>query len=195
MHRYSVGFILSFTPVSMSAIPARPEHSHTIYVGRLSRSHLMTHVSFSTQPERQTSMPYSIPSYFFLPFRHGSATAITHLTRRAWRQRPDMFGVEVQIKRNRSPKSEPISSGHHAALQAGVAWTTGHTCRKAPSFFPTAGVYCPTSPKLLETADNRVVALDPPKTPTSSARQTPPRDAHRRGRNCARSDSLDFSAC
>ena len=156
----------------------------------------MIHLSFSTQPQRQTSMPHAIPSHSFLPFRHSSATAITHISRGgAWRQTTDRFGVEAQIKRNRSPKSAQISSAHNTALRAVAAWTPGHNRRKALASFPTAGVYCPISPKPLGTTGNRVVAPDPPKTPTSSIRQTPPRDAYSRGQSCARSDSLGFSAC
>ena len=106
-----------------------------------------------------------------------------------------MFGIEVQLKRNRWPKWGRISSGHNTALQAGAAWIPGHNRRIALSFFPIAGVCYPIWPKPLGTAGNPVVAPDPPKTPTSSTRQTPPRDAHSRGRNYARSDSLGFSAC
>jgi len=139
-------------------------------------------------------MRYAVANHFLSPFRHRSATAIPH-HQEAWHQMPGMFGVERQIKRNRSPKSEQISSGHKPALRTVPAWTPGHNQRTALSFFPTAGVCCPISPEPLGREGNTVVAPDPPKTPTASARQTPPRAAHSHGRNWARSASLDFSAC
>ena len=178
----------------VAAIPARPEYSYATYVGRPSRHHLMTHLSLLTQPEQQSSTLYSIPSHFLPSFRYSSATAITP-HEGSWHQTPDRFGVEVQIKRNQSPKLEQTSSAHNTALRAVAAWTPGHNRRTALSFFPTADVYCPTWPRPLETTGNRVVAPDPPKTPTSSVRQTPPRGVDSHGRNCARSDSLDSSGC
>src|SRR5213082_2668376 len=122
-------------------------------------------------------MRYAVSSHFLSPSRHSSAPAIPH-HQEAWHQMPDLFGVERQIKRNRSLTAEQISSGHTPVLRAGAAWTPGHNERTALAFFPTAGVCCPIWPRLLGTAGNTVVAPDPPKTPTSSAQQTPPRDAH-----------------
>ena len=149
----------------------------------------------------QKSMPYSVPSHFLPSFRHSSATAITH-DEGLWHQTTDRFGVERQIKKNRSLKWGQISSAHNTALRAGAAWTPEHNHRTGLSSFPKAGVCYPTSPRWPGTADNTVVAPDPPKTPTSSAWQTPPRgyvggwtnlvDNH--GRNCVRNDSPDFSA-
>jgi hypothetical protein len=126
-------------------------------------------------------------------FRHSSATAIAH-EEGLWRQITDRFGVERQIKKNRSPRSEPICSGRSTALQRDAAWTPGHKHRSRLSSFPKADVCCPISPRPLGTMGNTVVAPDPPKTPTSSAWQTPPRDVDSRGRNCAQNDSPDFSA-
>src|SRR5918993_5684210 len=146
-------------------------------------------------------MPYSIPSHVLPPLRQSSAMTITP-PKGLWHQTTDKIGVEGQIKRNRLLKWERISSAHNTALRAGAAWTPEHNHRTVLASFPTAGVCYPTSPKPLGTADNTAVAPDPPKTPTSSAWQTPPRgyvggwtnlvDNH--GRNCVRNDSPDFSA-
>ena len=154
----------------------------------------MTYFSFLSQPVQRSSMPVSVPSHFLPSFRQSSATAMAY-QKRPWHQKTDRFGVEVQIKRNRSPQGGRISSGHTTALQAVAAWRLWHNRSTALAFFPTGGVCYPISPTRLGTAGNRVVGPNPPKTPTSSTRQTPPRDADSRGQSCARSDPPGFSAC
>src|SRR5918992_4114424 len=98
----------------------------------------------------------SVSTHFLSSFRPSSATAITY-HQEAWHQTTDRLGVESQIKRNRSPTSELISSDHKSALRAVAAWMTRHSRKTALSFFPTAGVYGPISPRPLGTAGNTVV--------------------------------------
>ena len=52
-----------------------------------------------------------------------------------------------------------------------------------------------TSPKPPRTTGNRVAALDPAKTQASSTASTPPTSSDARDRSCARSGTLDSSAC
>ena len=153
----------------------------------------MTSFSLLSQSVWRASMPDFVPSPFLPSFRQSSATAMAY-QKRPLHQRTDQFGVEEQLTRNRSPKWGRISSDHNTAPQAGAAWTPGHNRRTTLSFFPKAGVCSPIWPTLLGTAGNTVVAPDPPKTPTSSERQTRQRDVDSHDRNYARSGILDFSA-
>jgi hypothetical protein len=154
----------------------------------------MTSVSLLSQSVWRASMPDFVPSPFLPSLRQSSATAMAS-QKWPFHQRTDQCGVEAQMTRNRSPKWGRISSDHHTAPQAGAAWTPGHNRSTTRSFFPNAGVCSPIWPTLLGTAGNTVVAPDPPKTPTASTRQRPPRDAESRGQRCARSDRRGFSAC
>src|SRR5438270_3462051 len=106
----------------------------------------------------------------------------------------NMLGSERLLNKHPAPRSEPMYAGRHTGLPRGAAWTPGHKRQSRLASFPTAGVCCPIEPRPPATADNIVVAPDPPKTPTSSAWQTPLRGIESRGRNGARHDRLDFSA-
>jgi hypothetical protein len=95
---------------------------------------------------------------------------------------------ERLISTNRSPRWESVCAGHHRGLQRDGAWTQGHKYRSRLASFPTAGACCPISPTPLGTADNTAVGFDPPKTPASSAWQTPPRGVDSRGQSCVRNE-------
>lgn len=151
----------------------------------------MTYLSLLTPPPQRKVMPDSVPSHFLPPLQHSSAIVMAH-QRVPWHPMADRLGVGMQIKRNRSPRSERISSGRKPALRTIVAWIPGHNRRTTLSSFPKASVCCPIWSTPLGIEDNRVVGLDPPKRPTSSAGQTPPRDSGSHVQSCARSGSLGF---
>src|SRR5262245_56998253 len=106
----------------------------------------------------------------------------------------DIVCVENSLKKYRSPRWEGIFSSRTTALRTGAAWIPAHDRRTRLASSPTAGVGCPTWPTPLETEGSTTVGLDPPKTPASSAPQTPPTDAATRDQNYVRSDSPGFSA-
>src|SRR6266446_2193559 len=103
-------------------------------------------------------------------------------------------GTEGEIKKNPTQSWGWASSNRKTGLRAVAAWTQEHSHRTTLSSAPTAGVYCPAWPILLETRHNSTAGFGPPETPTSSSWQTPRKDFACHDRNCARSGSLDFSA-
>ena len=102
-------------------------------------------------------------------------------------------GKSIAIRRNPTPRQGPSSSIRKRALRTGAASTPGHNRRTTLSSVPKAGACSPVWPTPLGTEGSTAVGPDPLKTPTSSAQQTPPRDADTHDHNCARSDSLGFS--
>src|SRR6476619_2573876 len=103
-------------------------------------------------------------------------------------------GIDGEIKKNPTQSWGETSSSRTTGLRAVAAWTQRHRHRTTLSSAPTAGVCCRAVPIPFETTHNRVAGSDPPKTPASSAWQTPQRDAARHARSCAQSDSPGFSA-
>src|SRR4029434_1944561 len=103
-------------------------------------------------------------------------------------------GVDGEIKKNPTQSWGETSSSRTTELRAVAAWTQGHSHRTTLSSAPTAGVCCRALPIPFETTHTRVAGSDPPKTPASSAWQTPQRDSARHAHRCAQSYSPGFSA-
>src|SRR5215468_7708163 len=103
-------------------------------------------------------------------------------------------GKLMAIRTNQPQRWGPSFSSHTTGPRTSAAWNPGHNHRRALASAPTADVCCPVWPTRLGTAGSTAVGPDPPKTPTSSARQTPPTDVDSHAQNYARSGSLDFSA-
>src|SRR5262249_45055826 len=82
-------------------------------------------------------------------------------------------GKAMAIRRN-PPTGGPSSSSHTRGLPTDAAWTPGHNHRTALSSVPTADVCSLVWPTPLGREGSTSVGPAPPKTPTSSARQTPP---------------------
>ena len=79
-------------------------------------------------------------------------------------------------------------------LRTVAAWMPVHRYRTTRASAPTTGVYCPASPTPPGTRRNTAAGPGRPRTPASSAWQTPQKDAAHHGRSCAQSDSPGFSA-
>ena len=179
--------------IELTAIPAYDQDSYATYVGGPLWDHLTTLLSLFRAYAQSESKRDSAPSRLISPLGRRSTIAMTP-ERVPWHQMAGILGVVIQIKRNRPPRSERISSGRKTALQTVAAWTPGQNERTKPASSPKADVCYPIWPTPLGIAGNRGVGLDPPKRPTSSAGQTPPKDFDSHDQNCARNGRLDFSA-
>src|SRR5216684_135546 len=79
-------------------------------------------------------------------------------------------------------------------LQTIPAWIQGGSHRTTLACAPITGACCLTSSTPLGRGHSKAAGSGPPKTPASSAWQTPQKDAARHGHSCAQNCRPDSSA-
>ena len=108
-----------------------------------------------------------------------------------WKTVSARYGRQLQrawleMRQNQSHRRGWASSARITGLRTVVAWMSGAGYRTTLASAPTTGAYCPASSTPPGTRRHITAGPGPPRTPVSSAWQTPPRDTAHHGRHCAR---------